>query len=154
MPQPRLSLTAAWDILPNGAVPVPISPYDPTISAERPGEPLQRVADLLDGDEKPAPVVRPDVSRPGRFEYSRGGIIATRDFAFTITEQGDGGFAVYRAKDQIQLAAGRIGPDGTALVLLNPAGQGEKHVPGEQSASSGLQAVWYPIHHHRITALI
>jgi WD40 repeat protein len=118
--------------LPNGAVPVPIPPYDPTNLAERSGEPLQRVADLLDGDEKPAQSGRSDASRPGRYEYSRGGTIATRDYALTVTEQRDGSFIVYRTNDHIRLAAGRIGTEGTALVLLDPVGRNKKPVPGEQ----------------------
>ena len=144
LPQPRLSVATAWDIAPSGVFPVARAHVDPTTFAERPGGPLQRVADLLDGDEKPAPADRPDGSRPGQYEHSRDRIVATRDFALTVTGAGDGSFAVYRTKDQLQLAAGRIGATGTALVLHDPKGQGEKDVPGERERVERLASGLVP----------
>ncbi len=71
--------------------------------------------------------------------------------ALTVTERGDGSFAVYRTDDHTQLAAGRIGAEGTALVLLDPTGQTEKHVPGEQKRverlASGLVPKSFTAHH-------
>jgi eukaryotic-like serine/threonine-protein kinase len=134
LPQARLTVTKAWDILPNGVVPVARAKLDPTMSAESPVGLLQRLADILDGDDKPAPPGRPDLSRPGR-----GRVIATRDFALTVTEPGDGSFAVYRTNDQTKLAAGRIDIEGTALVLLYPQVWNKQHLPGEQQRVKRLE---------------
>jgi hypothetical protein len=120
LPQQRLTVTNAWDISPDGAVPVDGAECDATISAEHAVGNLQRVADLLDGDEKPALLSRPGVSPTGPHELGRGRLVATRDFALTVTEQSDGSFAVYRTNTQLLIAAGRIGAAGTALALLDP----------------------------------